>query len=141
MRFLIKQILSFGVVGVVATVIDFALLFVLTEFAHVPYLWSAAISFCCSLVANYLLTMRYVFQGRSDITKRREFTTFVILSLIALALNQLLMWLGTDILRIPYMLTKVFVTAFVMVYNFVSRKMLLEDKNTTLPKVCGAHKT
>ena len=134
MKFLLKQILSFGVVGVVATAIDFALLFILTEFFHVPYLWSAAISFSISLVVNYLLSMRYVFEGRDDITKRREFITFVILSLIGLGLNELFMWLGTDLIGIPYMLTKVFATGAVMVYNFVSRKVLLEKKDAPTPE-------
>lgn len=38
------------------------------------------------------------------------------------------MWLGVSVLGIFYMVTKIFATAVVMVWNFVSRKIWLEKK-------------
>ena len=45
-----------------------------------------------------------------------------------LGINQLLMWFCVDILGIFYMISKIGATAVVMVYNFVTRKMVLEKK-------------
>ena len=54
MKKLIAQIMKFGVVGVIAFIIDYGLLIFLTEVFGVPYLISATVSFTVSGVFNYL---------------------------------------------------------------------------------------
>ena len=123
---LFEQLVKFGIVGVIAFLIDYGVLFVLTEYAGIYYLISGAISFTVSVIFNYLASMKYVFAGKEDMSKKKEFAVFVVLSVIGLGINQILMWLGVDMLHIYYMVTKIFATAFVMVYNFVTRKIFLE---------------
>ncbi len=122
---LIDQILKFGVVGGLAFLIDYALLYVLTEFVGIHYLISSVISFTVSLIFNYILSIKWVF----DVTKKqtaKEIAIFVILSVIGLGINQLVMYVGSDLLHIYYMLTKIIATAIVMVWNFVTRKIFIE---------------
>ncbi len=123
---LLGQIAGFGVVGVIAFVIDYGLMILLTEAFHVPYLLSTTISFVVSLIFNYLMSMRFVFSHKDGMSRRREFVIFVVLSVIGLAINDLLMWLGTDIVGVVYYVTKFFATAVVMVWNFVTRKIFLD---------------
>ena len=54
MEKLIAQFMKFGVVGVIAFVIDYGLMVALTELVGVNYLISATISFTVSVVFNYL---------------------------------------------------------------------------------------
>lgn len=129
MRTLIEQLLKFGVVGVIATVIDFGVMIFLTEVFGVNPVASATVSFVVSLVFNYLASMRYVFQHRSDLSRQREFIIFVVLSVIGLGINDLLMWLGTAFTVIDYRLVKVLATAIVMIWNFVTRKIFLEERS------------
>ena len=75
---LIKQFLKFGVVGVICFVIDFTL-YTTLNFLGCPYLISGVISFVVSVVVNYLLSMKFVFERREDISRRREFIVYVIL--------------------------------------------------------------
>ena len=122
---LIDQILKFGVVGGLAFLIDYGLLYVLTEFVCIHYLISSVISFTVSLIFNYILSIKWVF----DVTKKqtaKEITIFVILSVIGLGINQVVMYVGSDLLHIYYMLTKIVATAIVMVWNFVTRKIFIE---------------
>ncbi len=128
MKKLIAQVLKFGIVGVLAFLVDYGVLYVLTEFAHVYYLLSAGISFAISVVVNYLCSMRFVFVRREDMGRAREFTLFVLLSVAGLILNECLMWLGVDHFYLHYMLVKIFATAVVMVWNFISRKLWLEKR-------------
>ena len=126
MKRLFAQIMKFGVVGVVAFAIDYGLLIFLTEVFGIPYLVSATISFTVSVVFNYVASMRYVFAHKEGMSRRREFVIFVVLSVIGLGINNLLMWLGTSLMGISYLITKLFATACVMVWNFVTRKKFLD---------------
>ncbi len=126
MKHLIQQFMKFGVVGVVAFVIDYGLMVALTELAGIDYLISATISFTVSVVFNYLASMRYVFTHKDGLSRRREFFIFVTLSVIGLGINDLLMWVGTSLFGITYLITKIAATAIVMVYNFVTRKIFLD---------------
>lgn len=123
---LIQQMLKFGVVGVIATGIDFGILFCLTEFAGVDPVVSAAFSFMGGLIFNYVVSMRFVFTHKEGLSRRREFLIFLALSLVGLAMNQLVMWLGVDFAHVNYLLVKVLATAIVMCWNFLSRKKWLD---------------
>lgn len=126
MKKLIAQIMKFGVVGFLAFLIDYGLMVFLTEVFGINYLISATISFTVSVIFNYLASMRYVFRHKEGMSRRREFIIFVVLSVAGLIINNLLMWLGTDCLGISYLITKLFATAVVMVWNFVTRKKFLD---------------
>lgn len=118
--------MKFGVVGVIAFIIDFGLMVILTECFGVPYLISTTVSFIVSVIFNYLASMRYVFERRDDISRHREFIVFVILSIIGLILNDVFMWLFVSIWFIDYRIAKIIVTVLVAIWNFVSRKIFLE---------------
>ena len=66
-------------------------------------------------------------RARFGLIRVKEFVIFVVLSVIGLGINQLLMWFCVDILGIFYMISKIGATAVVMVYNFVTRKCVLEN--------------
>ncbi len=129
MKKLIGQLWRFGIVGVICTVIDFGVLTFLKEVLSVHYLIANALSFTVSVVANYILSMKYVFHGKKETSRLREFLIFLILSVTGLLLNQLIMWGTVDGLKIYYVAAKVIATALVMIYNFVTRKLFLEEKN------------
>ena len=124
---LVAQIMKFGVVGVIAFFIDFGVMVFLTEVFGMNPVASATISFTVSVVFNYLASMRYVFQHREGMSRTREFVIFIVLSVIGLAINDALMWAGTELAAFDYRLVKIIATAVVMVWNFVTRKIFLEE--------------
>ena len=124
---LIVQIIKFGIVGVIATVIDFGVLAFMKEVLNVNVQISTAVSFSVSVFANYLLSMLFVFKSKED-NKIKEFIGFLLLSIGGLLLDQLVMWLGTDVVTIHYLVVKILATGVVAVYNFVTRKLFLEKK-------------
>ncbi len=130
MRKLIEQIMKFGVVGVIAFVIDFGVMVFLTEVFGIDPVISATVSFIISVIFNYAASMRYVFSHREGMSRTREFAIFVVLSAIGLGINDLLIWAGTDLASFDYRLVKIFATAVVMVWNFVTRKIFLEGEES-----------
>ena len=124
---LLGQLMKFGVVGIVATVIDFVVLTILTETFGVYYLTSAAIGFIIATLFNYVASMRYVFNSRfGPHEKRKELIIFILLSVVGLGLNQFFMWLFVEFFSIFYIFSKVLATVLVMTWNFVSRKIFIE---------------
>ncbi|WP_428843243.1 GtrA family protein [[Collinsella] massiliensis] len=121
----VQQFSKFAVVGIISFAVDWALLVALTEFLHVDYLVSTSISFIVSVALNYALSMKYVFTHRDDMSRKREFTIFAILSAIGLGLTDVLMFVGVTVLNIAYQLTKVLATFCVTWYNFFTRKKFL----------------
>lgn len=130
MRKLIEQIMKFGVVGVIAFVIDFGVMVFLTEVFGIDPVISATVSFIISVIFNYAASMRYVFSHREGMSRTREFVIFVVLSAIGLGINDLLIWAGTDLASFDYRLVKIFATAVVMVWIFVTRKIFLEGEES-----------
>ena len=131
-RRLAAQIGKFGIVGVIAFAIDYGVLMLLSQAFGMNPVVAAGISFVVSTVFNYLASMRYVFTHRGDISRTREFVTFVILSVIGLGINEVIMWIGTTALgngAMAVTVTKVIATAIVMVWNFCSRKKWLDAES------------
>ena len=126
MKKLIEQIMKFGVVGVICFGIDYGLMIFLTELCGISYLVSSGISFSVSVMVNYTLSLKFVFETDKDKNKIVEFLIFIILSVVGLCINQVLMWVCVDKLHVYYMISKIGVTGVVMVYNFVTRKLILE---------------
>ena len=121
--------MKFGVVGALAFLVDYGVLMLLSQVFGVDPVVAAGISFCVSVVFNYLASMRFVFTHREDMSTSREFVLFIVLSCVGLAINEVIMWLGTSWLGtdgIAVTIVKVVATAVVMVWNFASRKRWLD---------------
>lgn len=125
---LIVQFAKFGVVGVIAFGIDYGLFLLLTYVFGVEYLIASAISFIVATFFNFTASMRYVFAGKDGQTRTQQFVIFFVLSVIGLGLNQLLLWIFVSLLNLAAWLGKLVATAIVMVFNFVTRKIFLEDR-------------
>ena len=123
---LLIQIFKFGIVGVIATLIDFAFLYIFKEFGKFPVILSNTLSFCISVVYNYWASVKWVFDVNEEKDPRKNFIIFIIFSVLGLLLNDLIMHISIDKFNIYYMLSKIIATAIVMIFNFVTRKLFLE---------------
>ena len=121
-----KQFAKFAVVGFASLAVDYALLLVLVEWMHIDLLFSTTVSFIASVIVNYALSMRFVFEHKEDMSRKREFTIFAILSAIGLGLNDLYMFVGVTFLSIGYQAMKAIATFLVTWYNYFSRRLFLE---------------
>jgi len=92
----------------------------------VPHLIASATSFSTSVVLNYILSRRYVFEAQENVSVLKEFTLYVLLNVVALGLNTLILYVCADLAGMSPFLGKIIATAVVLIYNFISRKALLE---------------
>lgn len=123
---LLIQIFKFGIVGGIAFLIDYIVLFCCKEFIGLSVLLSAAIAFTVSVIYNYIASVKWVFDVNKEKSAKKNFVIFIILSIIGLIITEIIMWIGSDIMKINYLIVKIIATAIVMVFNFITRKIFLE---------------
>jgi len=119
------QFFRYSIVGGVAYIVDFVSLFLLTEYAGIHYLLSAMIAFILGLIANYILSIIWVFAKRRVERIQLEFSIFAFIGVIGLALNEFFMWFFTEKFGIFYLVSKILTTVVVYLWNFWARKFIL----------------
>ena len=126
MKKLFEQIMKFGVVGVIATLIDWGIFAICTRVFHIHYAISNIIGFSISVIFNYWASVKWVFDVNKEKDSKRNFVLFIIFSVIGLGLNELILFICIDKIHIMDLISKVIATAIVMVFNFITRKKFLE---------------
>lgn len=121
-----NKIIRFSIVGFIATIIDFVLLFIFKELLNINVIIANTLSFTISVIYNYIASIKYVFDVDKNKNGKIQFILFIIFSVLGLILNNLILYLLTSRLNIYYLLSKVIATIFVMVFNFITRKKFLE---------------
>ena len=123
---LFKQLFRFGIVGTLAFIIDYSVMVFSKEVLNLYVLIAVALGFLISVIFNYWASVKFVFTVKQNRSKTKEFIIFVFLSAIGLLLTEISMWFGVEVLKINYMIVKIFVSIIVTIFNFVTRKLFLE---------------
>lgn len=121
----IIQLFRYIFVGGFSFIVDYSLLYFLTEYCHLHYLLSATISFIAGLVTNYILSTHWIFRHSKLHNKWIEFIIFSIIGVVGLIFNNLLLYAFTDCMHLHYMLSKLITAVIVMFWNFIGRKLIL----------------
>jgi putative flippase GtrA len=119
------QLFRYIFVGGAAFIVDFGSLFILTDFLGVYYLISAAIAFILGLLANYILSVNWVFNRRTVENRTFEFGIFALIGIIGLGLNEVIIWFFTDNLQMYYLYSKIISAVIILFWNFFARKFTL----------------
>lgn len=125
------QLFRYALVGGSSFLIDFGLLYALTEYGHIYYLLSATISFLAGLIVNYLLSITWVFTEKILQNRFWEFLIFAIIGGIGLLINIGLLYFFTEICQAHYLLSKMLATLFTLFWNFFARKYALFNNYKT----------
>lgn len=120
------QFFRYVFVGGIATIVDWGILFLLTDYLHLYHLVSAVFSFLAGLLTNFLLSKLLVFkvnEARGGIAI--EFISYAIIGVIGLAITELIMFILTNRHGIHYMISKIIATVIVLVWNYAARKKIV----------------
>lgn len=119
------QLFRYVLAGGTAFVVDFGLLYTLTNWLGVHYMVSTVISYTIGLIITYLLSIYWIFDKRRTNNRLMEFFIFSLIGLVGLSLTSFFMFLLTDILGIYYLLSKLATTIIVFIWKFIAKKFIL----------------
>ena len=74
----LAEIIRFGIIGVLATFVDWGIFRILSRYLGVYYILSSIISFSVSVIFNYLFSRAWVFHVTEKQNLVREFVLFMI---------------------------------------------------------------
>lgn len=125
----IQRFSRFLTVGAIGTVLDFSLL-TLFKLAGLPTLFANSLSFTAGLLNNFTWNRLWTFNDGSKTDWKKQFTRFTLISLLGLALNNIIVIslegvLG-NLLGQPewgYLPAKVIATGVVVFWNYFANRM------------------
>ena len=123
---LLEQLVKFGIVGVIATLLEWIIFYICTNQLKIHYSISTIIGFSISTIFNYWASVKWVFDVNKEKSEKLNFILFVVLSIVGLGLNELILWICIEKFAIYNMIGKVIATGIVMVFNFITSKLFLE---------------
>lgn len=123
---LFNKIIRFSIVGGIATLIDFIFLYIFKEFLNMDVIIANTLSFIISVTYNYIASIVWVFDINKEKNKKIQFILFILFSIFGLVLNNIILYILTDIFNMYYLISKVVATLFAMIFNFITRKKFLE---------------
>lgn len=120
--FFIKFI-KFGAVGFSGLFVDYGFTFLFKEVFKIQKYVSNSIGFILAASSNYYLNRIWTFKSDNpDITT--EYTSFLIISIIGLIINNLVLWLILKNYKINFYLAKAFAIAVVILWNFLANAFI-----------------
>ncbi|MCX2475732.1 GtrA family protein [Pedobacter sp. MC2016-05] len=117
------RILKFGITGLLGMAIDFGVTWLCKEKIKINKYVANALGFIFAVTNNYLINRVWTFQS-TNIHWGTEFSKFIVVSVIGLALNTVIIYLfhqrknGTN-----FYVAKFFAIAIVFVWNFIANLM------------------
>lgn len=115
------RMLKFGLIGASGVGVNMGLLYLLTEYIGLYYLYSAVIAIETSIISNFVLNDLWTFYDRGESGGRAvigRFTKFHLVSLVGMGINLGLLWVFTEIFGIHYLLSNLFAIGIVFLWNY-----------------------
>jgi putative flippase GtrA len=130
---LFLEMFRYLIVGGLAFIVDFGVLvlcreFIFTEAVPFGLYISTAAGFIAGLLFNYVFSILFVFESAKKSRAGRsvkDFIVFTLIGVIGLLLTEVGMYVGADLLGQDYRLVKIVVTAIVLLWNYLGRKLLI----------------
>ena len=123
------QLFRYIFVGGTAFAVDFFFLYFFSDICGIYYLISAVLSFIISVLVNYIMSTKWVFNQDNIENKVLEFNLFILISTIGLGFTEILLYLFTDIFGIYYLISKIIAAIIVLFWNFIARRVMFYGKD------------
>jgi dolichol-phosphate mannosyltransferase len=119
----IKEFVKFGIVGGIGTLVNIAILYLLTEKAGVYYLISAIFSFIVAMSSNFILNKFWTFKENIKWEIGKKYFQFVLVSISALLVNLFFLYIFTEIFGIYYIISQILAIGISLIINFLGNKI------------------
>lgn len=119
-----KEIIMYLIFGVLTTVVNIAVYYIMANSLQIHYLISNIVAWFLSVLFAYVTNRKYVFESKSnEIIK--EMVSFFGARLATGAMDMVLMWLFVGLHILPDFVAKVITNVIVIVANYILSKLVV----------------
>lgn len=132
------QLVRYGISGSVSTIVDMALLWLMTSVWGWYYLPCVVVSYLVGLAITFTLSTFWIFTEHRLGNRWAELVCYALIGGLGMASSALMMWLQVDVIELiqylplpletAVMACKTITVAIVALQNFVLRKFILFSK-------------
>ena len=115
------QFITFTGVGAIGTLAHYITLIMLVNIAGVNPVIASGNGFVVGAFVNYYLNYHVTF--RSNKRHAETFIKFFSIALVGLLINTFLMYITTELMKINYILSQIFTTGVVLIWNFLCNRL------------------
>lgn len=117
------EFFKFGVVGIVGMFVNLAILYYFTEYFGIWYMVSAVFAFLFAMTLNFLLNKIWTFKESFRLSVGKKYLQFSLISVVALVVNLVFLYLFTEVFGIYYLISQVFAIGIAFFVNFAGNKI------------------
>lgn len=115
------ELVRFSWVGAFTLSIYLILMWLLDRYCELSTWLDATIAYAPALVLNYLLHRSFTF--RSDKRHLEAGPKYLVIQLGGMAINSLVVWLGVDVLLLPFAVAQVLAIGTLSVWSYLGQKL------------------
>lgn len=90
----LSRYIKFAAIGGLGALINTVILWTANEVFFVYYLWAAVLAFCVAVTSNYILNRLWTYRSKRSVP--RQYSQFLVVSVLGLGLNLGLLWAIVD---------------------------------------------
>lgn len=124
---ILRQFIVYGFVALIPTVVDFGLVYVLTEYFYIYYIYSVIVGFLVALGVSYFVQKNITFKNQSRVYIP-QFSIFATVSLGALFLNIIFVSILVEYFGFWYMFAKTIAQTIIYLWSFGANRFVTFEK-------------
>ncbi|HEX2934852.1 MAG TPA: GtrA family protein [Bacteroidales bacterium] len=119
---LFYKLFKFGAVGMAGMAVDYTITFLCKEVLKIQKYMANALGFAVAASFNYYLNRIWTFNSQNQAVLG-EYSSFILVSLIGLAINTSILWIFTSKLKWNFYLAKLIAIGITVFWNFFGNMM------------------
>ena len=123
-----RQFIIYGFVALIPTMVDFGLVYILTEHFSFYYLDSVMIGFILALGVSYLAQKNITFKNKSE-EYVPQFSIFSVISLGGLFLSIIFISIFVEFFGLWYILAKAIAQILIYIWSFLANRFITFNKS------------
>ena len=125
-KVLTKEVIMYIIFGVLTTLVNLIISFVLEGLLNVDGAWASAIGIICSVLFAYFTNRKWVFNTKAKGFKENfnEFIKFILGRAVTMVIEQGGVVIFYSIMNLPFMPVKLSLTIIVIILNFFFSKFI-----------------
>ncbi|MEK6860293.1 MAG: GtrA family protein [Nanoarchaeota archaeon] len=117
------QFLKFIIIGIINTLVNLSVFYILTDVIGVYYMVSAVIAFMFAVTNSFILNKTWTFEEHLNYKTSSKYFKFIVISVIALVFNLILLYVLVEYFAVNHMIAQVCGVFLNFLINFFGNKL------------------